>query len=112
MFSGVLQVGNIDLGKTLKTGTGTVTPRVTTIPDLITNYAAWESTLIKIEDVTLSGGTGGTYSGNVTMTDGSSNTMILRTGTSATYAGTAYPTGTVDVVGYVYPFNSTKLVKM
>ncbi len=112
LFSGVLQVGNIDLGKTLKTGTGTVTPRVTTIPDLIANYAAWESTLIKIEDVTLSGGTGGTYSGNVTMTDGSSNTMILRTGTSATYAGTAYPTGTVDVVSYVYPFNSTKQVKM
>lgn len=112
LFSGVLQVGTVDLGKVLKVGVATVTPRVTTIPDLIANYAAWECTLVKINGVTLSGGTSGTYSGNVTMTDGSSNTIILRTGSGASFAGTAYPTGTVNVTSYVYPFNTTKQLKM
>lgn len=105
-FNSTLQVNNVPLGYATRVGTGkTITPRVATLAQINTNFEAWESTLVQVNNAALSGS--GTYSGNVTMNDGSA-TLILRTSTSATFAGQSYPANAASVVGYLSEFNTTK----
>ncbi|MFV0605929.1 MAG: DUF5689 domain-containing protein [Niabella sp.] len=63
IFSGGLQINGPDVSSNV--GTGTVTARVATIADIIANMRAWESTVVKINTVTLtetsSNATGKTY---------------------------------------------------
>ena len=108
-YNGLLQVNNVLISLSSVTGTGTITPRLATIPDIIANGEAWESTLVKIANVTISGGTAGTYSGSATLTDVSSNILTLFTRSAATFSGTAYPTTTVSVTGIVSDFNGRQL---
>jgi len=85
----------------------TVTPRVATLAQVIANQSIWESTMLKINNVTLTGGgTYGSNSGNVTMNDGTS-VMELFTRTAANFAGTSYPTTPVSVTGYLSTYNGT-----
>ncbi|MEO0311438.1 MAG: hypothetical protein RIQ89_1095 [Bacteroidota bacterium] len=105
-FSALLQVNNVSLSKAILTGSGTITPRVATINDVIANFNAWESTLIKITNTTLSGA-GTTFNGTVNITD-ATGTLPMYTRSAATFSGTAFPTGTVAVTGYLAPFNTTK----
>lgn len=85
-------------------GTGTVTPNVVTANYVSTHLSSLESTLIQVNSATLSGG--GTYSGNVTITD-ATGTLIIYTRSAATFSGTAYPTGTVSVKGFLSNYNGT-----
>ncbi len=112
-FSGLLQLNNVPLGYASIVGTGkTITPRVATIAQANTNFDAWESTLIKINNVTsMTGGTGGNYSGNVTMDDGT-GTLILFTSSGATFATTPRPSAATSVTGYLTPFNTTKEISI
>ena len=89
------------------TGTGTITPRVTTIADLLTNGEAWESTLVQLSGITISGG--GTYSGTTTLSDGTGNTVALYTRSGAFFATSAYPTGPVTITAMVSDFNARQL---
>lgn len=110
LFSGALQVSNLDLGNAAVVSTGkTITPRAATIAELNTNIAAWESTLIKVANITITGGTGGTWAGNTTFNDGATVVHFTRTGTAgATFQSAAYPTGTVtSVTGVAGKFNAT-----
>jgi hypothetical protein len=107
-FNNTLQVNNVPLGYATKVGTGkTITPRVATIAQVNTNFEAWESTLVQINNAALSGS--GTYSGNVTLNDGTA-TIILRTSTSATFAGQSYPANAATLVGYLSEFGTTKQI--
>ncbi len=109
-FSGQLQLNNVPNANATQTGTGTVTPKVATISQIITNFNAWESTLVKIMNTTITGTSGTTYgstSGNRTLNDGT-GTLILYTQTAASFANTNHPTGSVSVTGILVPFNTTK----
>ncbi|MCX6274335.1 MAG: DUF5689 domain-containing protein [Bacteroidetes bacterium] len=87
-------------------GTGTITPNTKTTSFISTNLSTLESTLIKVTGATLTGGTSGTYSGTVTITD-ATGTLLLYTRGGATFSGTSYPTGTVSVTGFLSNYNGT-----
>jgi hypothetical protein len=85
------------------------TPRTATVAQMNANAEAWESTLVKIDNATLSGGTGGTYSGNVTTNDGTGSTVIF-TRSASTFAAQTFPTGTVSVTAIVSQFDTPQLI--
>lgn len=110
-FNNLLQVNQVPISYATRISTGkTITPRNVTLAQLIANQEAWESTLVKTGPVALSGGTGGTYNGNVIMNDGS--TFTLRTSSAATFAGQSYPVLAASVTGYVSQFGSSYEVHM
>ena len=104
-YSGVLQINNVPLGNATAIGTGSVTPRTTTIADININYNTWESQVVKIDNVTITGS--GIYSGANTLTD-ATGTIELYTTSGATFASAAYPTGIVSVTGILIEYNGTK----
>lgn len=110
-FNALLQLNNVPLGYASVVGTGkTITPRNATIAEINTNFSTWESTLVKISNITsMTGGTGGNYSGSVTLNDGS-GTLTLFTSSSATFASTPRPSAATSLVGYLSPFNATKQI--
>lgn len=110
-FNGWLQVSNLGLTAATKTGTGTINPRIATTQQINDNFEAWESTLVQINTATITGGTSGTWKGTTTITD-AAGTIASFTSSSANFANTNYPTGTVTFKGYVSQFNSTKQVNM
>lgn len=107
VFNGLLQVNNVPNNAATATGTGTLpTPREATIAEINTNLEAWESTLVKVKNATVTGGA--TYAGSRTLSDGT-GTIILFTRTQATFSGTALPTGNIDVVAIVSQFTDPQL---
>jgi hypothetical protein len=108
-FNNLLQVNNVPLAYATRISTGkTITPRIVTLAQIAANFNTWEATLVKILNVTsLTGGTGGTYSGNVNMNDGT-GTFVMRTSTSATFASQTYPSSAVSVTGYLSEFGPGK----
>lgn len=110
-FNALLQLNNVPLGYASVVGTGkTITPRNATIAEINTNFSIWESTLVRISNITtMTGGTGGNYSGSVTLNDGS-GTLTLFTSSSATFASTPRPSAATSLVGYLSPFNATKQI--
>lgn len=108
-YRGLLQVNNVPLSYATLVAPGkSITPRIATIADINTNYEAWESTLVQIANLTsISGGTGGTWSGSVTVND-ATGSLIVYTSSFAGFANTAYPAGARRITGYLSPFNTTK----
>ena len=107
-FNNTLQVNNVPISFASRVGTGkTITPRLATIAQINTNFEAWESTLVQVNGAALTGA--GTYSGNVTLNDGS-GTLTLRTSTTATFASQVYPANAASLVGYLSEFNTTKQI--
>ncbi|MGQ0738234.1 MAG: DUF5689 domain-containing protein [Bacteroidota bacterium] len=105
-FNSLLQVNQVPLAYATRISTGkTITPRNVTLAQLTANSETWEATLVKTGPVALSGGTGGTYSGNVIMNDGA--TYTLRTSSAATFAGQTYPALATSVTGYVSQFGAS-----
>ncbi|HLG33353.1 MAG TPA: DUF5689 domain-containing protein [Bacteroidia bacterium] len=106
-FSGLLQINQVNISSVTVLGTGSISPRLATVSQILANTGTWESTLLKINGVILSGGgTYGSNGGNVTMTD-ASGAMELFTRSAATFSATPYPAGTVSVTGYLSGFNGT-----
>ncbi|GJM32244.1 MAG: hypothetical protein DHS20C18_12450 [Saprospiraceae bacterium] len=107
-FNGLMQVNDVPNGLASKVGDGTLpTPREATIGQVLANMDNWESTLIQLKDVTLSGG--GTYSGNVTVSDGSDE-ITLYTPATATFSGNPLPAGNAEIVAIVSEFNIPQLI--
>ena len=107
-FNGLLQINGIDPADgTVQSHPGDVTPRIATITEVLTNAEAWESTLVRINNVTLSGAS--TFSGEVTVTD-ATGTITMFTRALATFSGQTLPSGTVDVIAIVSQFNETQLI--
>ncbi|MDQ3017995.1 MAG: choice-of-anchor J domain-containing protein, partial [Bacteroidota bacterium] len=86
---------------------GDVTPRVATVADVLANAQAWESTVVKLNDVTLSGAS--TFSGEVIVTD-ATGSMIMFTRSQSTFAGNALPTEIVSVTALISEFNAPQLI--
>jgi hypothetical protein len=116
VFSGALQVSTIPTGFITRISTGkTITPRVATAAQINTNINAWESTLVSLANVAISGGTGGTWAGSTNITDATGSVVAFtRSGTSgAIFQLTPYPTGNVTFVqGYLGRFNTTNQLSL
>ncbi|REJ83018.1 MAG: hypothetical protein DWQ44_02580 [Bacteroidetes bacterium] len=102
-FNGLLQVNNVPLANAVKVGTGTITPRVATVAQILSNAEAWESTLVQIQNATISG-SGSTYSGSRTVTD-VSGSMVMFTSSSATFSAQTYPVTPVTITSIVSQYN-------
>jgi len=97
-FNGLLQLNNVPLTNVTRTGTGkTVTPSEVSVSALNANIEFYESQLVRIKKATLSRSNGSTYSGNVTVNDGT-GTISMYTTSYATFANDPFPTGEVDIV--------------
>ena len=116
MFSGTLQVSTVPTGYITRISTGkTITPRVATAAQINANIGIWESTLVSMANVTISGGTGGTWAGSANLTDATGSVVAFtRSGTSgAIFQLNPYPTGTVTFVqGYLGRFNTTNQLSL
>jgi hypothetical protein len=109
-FRGLLQLNNTTVTNAIKKGTAVPTAKVLTLQELNSNLKKYESTLVKVNNVILSGNSG-KYGGSVTMNDGTGTfTMYTRTGTSsATFSNANYPSGVVSVIGVTSVFNSAQM---
>ncbi|MGR6088463.1 MAG: DUF5689 domain-containing protein [Arcticibacter sp.] len=111
-YTGFLEVNGVPLVNATQTGTGTISPRVATVSDVIANFSSWESTLVKVNNSTITS-TNGNYGASaapyptVNLNDGT-GTILLYTKSSANFTGTAVPTGAVSVTAIVVPYNTTK----
>lgn len=114
-YSGLLQVGtsspSVPLANAILLGTGkTASVRTATVSDVLANMAStdsWESSLVRIQNATISSSTGTTtYSGSVQITD-ATGVMTLYTSSAATFSTTAFPTGTVNITGILSDYTGT-----
>lgn len=105
-YNGLIETTNTPNSTATKIGTGSITPRVTTISDLLANSEAWESTLVTIQSANISGGT--TYSGTRTLTD-ATGSVNHYTRSGASFSATALPVGTFNFTGCVGDFNGLQL---
>jgi hypothetical protein len=105
-FNGLVQATNAATSIATKVGTGTITPRVTTVSNLLANSNAWESTLVTIQSANITGGT--TYSGTKSITDATGSINHF-TRSTASFSGTTMPVGTFNFTGVVGNFNGAQL---
>lgn len=105
-FNGLVQATNAATSIATKVGTGTITPRVTTVSNLLANSNAWESTLVTIQSANITGGT--TYSGTKSITDATGSINHFTRSTAA-FSGATMPVGTFNFTGIVGNFNGAQL---
>ena len=109
-FRSLLQVNNVPNSSITDLGEGTLPdPRQTTIQELISNLDAWESTLVKINDVTITGNA--TYNGVTMVTDATGNISMF-TRSAATFSGQSVPTGNVNITAVVTEFDDTPQISI
>ena len=107
-FRGLLQVNNVPSANVLSAEAGTQPdPKVVSISELLSQFEALESTLVRLNDVTLSSDSG-TYSSTVTVTD-ASGMVVTFIRSDATFSGTSLPTGSVDLIGIVTQFDDPQV---
>lgn len=107
-FNGLLQLNNVPLGSAGIQGAGTLpTPREVTVATINANPEEYESTLVKVNMATITGGA--TFSGNRTVTDATASIPMF-TLNGATFATQNIPTGEVSVTAIVSDFNGVQLV--
>lgn len=104
-YKDLLQINGVPLGGTKLVSSGN-TPSVqsVTIAQINANFSDYESELIKLTGVTLSGNA--TYSGNLTVASGSDN-ITLYTPSYTTFANASVPGGSVGVTAIVSQYNGT-----
>jgi Family of unknown function (DUF5689) len=103
-FNGLMQLNAVPANNALKVGAGTVTPKEVTIATIKANLNAYESTLVKVKAATFTAT--GTYSGNKGIMDATGD-MTHFTRTAATFAASALPSGTIEMVAIVGEYTTT-----
>jgi DNA/RNA endonuclease YhcR with UshA esterase domain len=94
-FNGLFQVNEVPLSNATSFGNGTLpAPREATIQEIVDNLEDWESTVVKITDVTFPDG--GVFEFNQTLQDPTGN-IIAFTRTQASFFGDNVPSGTVTL---------------
>ena len=116
-FGNLLQIGDQVLGAQVqKLGTGNVTPRSTTIADIISNFEDWESTLVTIPNATFvsASSSSQTYQGTVLLNDNSTSTDFpMFTQSYAEFANVPAPVGQAKTVtGFLYSISSANRISM
>lgn len=108
-FNGLLQVNNVPVDRVKSFGAGTLPePRKATVKEVVDNLESWESTLVKIENATITAD-GGTYSGGTNVTD-ASGTIVMFTRSQSTFASAALPSGMVTLTAIVSQFNDAQII--
>ncbi|MFT4759294.1 MAG: hypothetical protein ACI9XO_003448 [Paraglaciecola sp.] len=106
-FNGLVQINNVPNTNGTKIGDGTLpTPRDATIAEILANADAWQSTLVRIEDVTITGAA--TYNGNTTVSDVTGSLPMFTRG-DATFSGTSVPGDEVIMTAIVSEFNEPQV---
>ena len=108
-YNGLLEVDQVPNARAILRGTGTIIPNDVTISQISADVNLYQSTLIKLSGVTISGST--TFSGNTVITQGA-ETIGMYTSSFALFAGDPVPAGTVNLVGLVNVQNSAAEIKM
>ncbi len=107
-FRGLLQVNNVPSARVVREASGTPPePKVITISSLLSQFEDLESTLVRLNDVSLSSGTG-TFESTVTVTDGS-GMIITFVRSDASFSGSSLPSGSVDMIGIVTQFDDPQV---
>lgn len=107
-FNGLLQLDNIPLGNAYDLGPGVMPqPVQATIGNINSMLEFYESTLVTIPSVTITGGS--TFTGNLNISDGTGQ-MLLFTYSWASFAGNPVPSGTVTLTGIVSVYNSPQFL--
>jgi len=99
-FQGLLQVNNVPLSRACKDGTGTVTPRVRSLSEILADFDNLESTLVQVDNVRLSKSGGSDWAFSVKMDDGTAQ-MDLFTSPGANFANDDFPTDTLRITAVV-----------
>lgn len=112
-YNGLLQLNNVPNSLAAYSVRASMPEHVTTIDSILDNFNKWESTLVTINNVTLTG-SGTTYNssqnfGNLTMNDGT-NTTTLYTRSGANFATFPYPTSAVTLTGIVSDYNGLQIM--
>lgn len=107
-YNGLLQISGLQASSAVRWGTGSIAPRVATIQQINSNLEAWESTLVRVTNVSFPSGT---FSGNKVINDGTAS-ITLYTIAGASFAGENMPTGTKTVTGIIGQFGSTKQLQV
>ena len=114
-FSNLLQIGtstpNVPIGAVTILATGkSVSPRITTVAQILANMSSndsWESSLLKIQNASISSSTGTTtFGGSIQINDGT-GVITLYTASGASFASATFPTGTVSITGILTDFGGT-----
>jgi hypothetical protein len=109
LYNGALEMTGMTSSKITRVASKkTVVPIQRTIAQLNADFAKYESVLVKIVSAEIK--SGGTYSGNKTLDDGTGS-ISLYTASSATFAGSIVPTGKISVIGIGtrYTYNEIKI---
>lgn len=108
-FNGGLQLNNVDLSKAILVSANQApAPRVLTVAEITSNFERYEGTLVTIKGSTLTADDND-WAFTTTLNDGTGSLAIF-TYSSASFAGSAPPTDTVDITGYLNEFNSPQLI--
>ena len=107
-FRGLLQVNNVPNNNATVLGMGMLPqPRVATVQEVIDNLEDWESTLVQINEVTITGDEGN-YQGSSTAMDATGSIgMFARN--DATFSANALPTMAVTLTAIVSEFDAPQL---
>jgi hypothetical protein len=109
-FNGQLQVSNIPVTAVhLITAGRTVAVRTATITEILLHYKDWESTLIKVPQVSIPAG--GNYSGYKTLNDGT-GTLTMYTLAGAIFASAFVPQVPRSFTGILGTFEQTPQLQM
>lgn len=97
-FNGLLQVSNLALTNAIKIGTGTITPIIVSVAQLVAGDN--ESELVTVQGVTFNDANGtNTYSGSRNITQASSSIAVFSTTTTAAWRTNVLPAGSVNITG-------------
>ncbi len=99
-FSGLLQVNNVPLANAVKIGTKIINPLKKTIAQILTDFEILESTLVLVEDVSISKTSGSIFSGTCILNDGTGS-MDLFTRSQASFANTNFQITKVKIIAFV-----------
>ncbi len=107
-FNGLLQVNEVPNNFAKKLASGqSVTARKVTVKELLDQEELWESTLVEIEAVTISGST--TLEGVTTVSDETGSIPLFTRG-SADFANAAVPASALTLVAVLSDFNGSQLM--
>ena len=109
-FRTLLQLNNVSINSVTNQTTGTLpTPRAATVSEIIANGEAWESTLVKISDATISGST--TFNGNTMVTD-ATGSIPMFTRSAAVFQSESVPATPINLTALVTEFDGERQVNM
>lgn len=114
-FRGKLELDNLSTSKTTRLASNRmITPKAVTIQDIINNFNDYESTLVKLSNITWASGytTVNGLNGNLNLSDGT-GVILHYTANSATFKDFPLPPSpTTSVVGFIERFNTTIQFRM